>query len=87
MFADFARHVVGAPDECAGDVVVIHRDDGQRDQEVHQEDHHRVNLRVHLIGQRVRHAVHEGDVIVVSVTLRGEEGRGDKETGDERGVQ
>lgn len=73
VFADLARHVVGALDERAGDVVIIHRDDGERNQEVHQEDHHRVDLRMHLIGQRVRHAVHKGDV--VSVTLRGEETR------------
>lgn len=67
---------MGAPDERPGDVVVIHGDDGQRDQEVHQEDHDGVDLRMHLIGQRVRHAVHKGDVNVVSVTLRGEEGGG-----------
>lgn len=77
VFADFARHVVGALDQRTGDVVVIHRDDGQRDQEVHQEDHHGVDLRVHLIGQRVRHTVHEGDVSVVSVALRGEETSGE----------
>lgn len=70
MFAELARHVVGALDERAGDVVVVDRDDGQRDQEVNQEDHHRVDLRMHLIGQRVGHAVHEGHVGVVSVTLR-----------------
>lgn len=74
MVADLARHVVGAPDERAGDVVIKHGDDGQRDQEVDQENHHRVDLRVQLIGHRVRHAVHEGDVGVVSVTLRGRGG-------------
>lgn len=71
---------MGALDERAGDVVVIHRDDGQRDQEVNQEDHHRVNLGMHLIGQRVGHAVHKGDVSVVPVTLR-------EERGEQRGGQ
>lgn len=76
VFAELARHVVGALDERAGDVVVVDRDDGQRNQEVNQEDHHRVDLRMHLIGQRVGHAVHEGHVSVVSVTLRRRRGRG-----------
>lgn len=84
VFADLSRHVVGALDERAGDVVIIHRDDGERDQEVNQEDHHRVDLRMHLIGQRVGHAVHEGDVSVVPVTLRGEETRRRGEEGKEK---
>ena len=73
VLADLPRHVVGALHQRAGDVVVIHRDDGERDQEVNQEDHHRVDLWMHLIGQRVRNAVQKGDVGVIPVTLRGEE--------------
>ena len=75
MVADFTRHVVGALDERAGDVEVIHRDDGQRDEKIDQEDHHGLDLRMHLIGQRVGHAVHEGDVHVVPVALREQEAR------------
>lgn len=40
VLADFPRHVMGTLDERAGNVVVVHRDDGQRDEEVNQEDHH-----------------------------------------------
>lgn len=70
VLADFPGHVVGALDQRPGDVVVVNGDDGQRDQKVNQEDHHWVDLWMHLIGQRVRHAVHKGDVGVVTVTLR-----------------
>lgn len=73
VLADLPRHVMRALDERPGDVVVIHRDDGQRDQEVDQEDHHRVDLGMHLIGQRVGDAVDEGHVGVVSVALRRQE--------------
>ena len=85
MLADLARHVVRAADEGACDVEVVHGDDAERDEEVHQKDHHRVDLGVHLIGERVRHAVHEGHV--TAVTLRrgdmgGERGRrGEREEG------
>lgn len=39
VLTDFPRHVVGALHERSGDVVIIHRDDDQRNQEVNQEDH------------------------------------------------
>lgn len=70
MLADLSRHVVRALDERPCDVVIINRDDGQRNQEVHQEDHDRVDLRVHLVGHRIRDAVGEGDVgAVLSLAL------------------
>lgn len=79
VLANFARHVVRTPDERACDVVVVDGDDSQRNQEVDQEDHHRVDLRVHLVGQRVRHAVDESHVGVLPLALNGEE-EWDKET-------
>lgn len=82
VLADFPWHVMGTLDERAGNVVVVHRDDGQRDEEVNQEDHHWVDLRMHLIGQRVGHAVHKGDICVVPVTLRGNK---ERKLGKERG--
>lgn len=39
VLLDFTRHVVGALHERSSDVVIIHRDDDQRNQEVNQEDH------------------------------------------------
>lgn len=39
VVTDFPRHVVGALHERLSDVVIIHRDDDQRNQEVDQEDH------------------------------------------------
>lgn len=39
VLTDFTRHVVGALHERSSDVVIIHRDDDQRNQEVNQEDH------------------------------------------------
>lgn len=81
VLADFARHVVRTPDERACDVVVVDGDDSQRNQEVDQEDHHRVDLWVHLIGQRVWHAVDESHVGVLPLALNGEEGRDKKMRG------
>lgn len=75
---DFPRHVVGALHERASDVVIIDRDDDQRKQEVDQEDQERVDLWVHLIGHRVRHAVHEGGVGAVPVALRGDNRAGSR---------
>lgn len=60
---------MGTLDQRASNVVVIHGDDSQRDQKVNKEDHHRVDLRMHLIGHWVWHAVHKGDIHVVPVTL------------------
>lgn len=78
VVTDFPRHVVGALHERASDVVIIDGDDDQRKQEVDQEDQDRVDLWVHLIGHRIRHAVHEGGVGVVSVTLRGKNSGGSR---------
>lgn len=85
VLAELPWHVVGAPHECASDVVVVDGDDDQRKQEVDQEDQDRVDLRMHLIGQRVRHAVPEGDVGIVPVTLR-EDSRGGGRPGWRGGV-
>lgn len=82
VLADLPWHVVGAPHECASDVVVVDGDDDQRKQKVNQEDQDRVDLRMHLIGQRVRHTVPEGDVGIVPVTLRGDS-RGGVDRGGE----
>lgn len=79
VLADFAWHVVRTPDERACDVVVVDGDDSHWNQKVDQEDHHRVDLRVHLIGQWVRHAVDESHVGVLPLALNGEE-EGQKET-------
>ena len=78
VLADLSRHVMSTLDERAGNVVVVNRDDAQRNQEVHQEDHDRVDLRMHLIGQGVGHTVHEGHIVsaVHGDHLEGKDGHG-----------
>lgn len=69
VLANFPRHVMRASDERARNVVVVDGDDNQRNQEVDQEDHDRVDLGVCLIGQWVGDAVDQSHVGVLPLSL------------------
>lgn len=79
VLTDLPRHVVSTLDQRPGDVVVVHRDDPQGNQEVHQEYEDRVDLGMHLIGEGIGHTGGEGHVLVLDVYYLGEDGLGHRQ--------
>lgn len=51
-------------DKCPRNVVVVNRDNAQRDEEVDKEYHNGVNLGMHLIGEWIWHTSGECHVLV-----------------------
>lgn len=64
VLTNLTWHIVSTLDKCPGDVVVVNRYNAQRDEEVDQEYHNRVNLGMHLVGERIWHAGGERCVLV-----------------------
>lgn len=64
VLTNLTWHVVSTLDKRLRDVVVVNRDNAQRDEEVDEEYHNWVNLGMHLVGEWIRHTSGERRVLV-----------------------
>lgn len=64
VLTNLTWHIVSTLDKRLRDVVVVNRDNAQRDEEVDEEYHNGVNLGMHLVGEWIRHTSGERHVLI-----------------------